>query len=144
MGPFGVVLGPFRAILRPQSKTMGADLRPILPRFLAQSGLKSPKSCAVGLTMDTQCWWGPFGAIWGHLGPFRAIWRPQSKTLGDDLRKILPRFLAQSGLKYPISCTLGLTLNTRCTVGTSGGHLGSFGGHLGPFGGPRARHWEMI
>ena len=77
----GAIWGPFKAIRRPQSNTLGADLKPISPFFLVQSGLKYPKLCTLGLTMKTKCWWGPFrghlgiilGLFGGHLG---AIWGP--------------------------------------------------------------------
>ena len=52
---------------------------------------------------------GHLGVIWGHL---EANQRPQRKMLGADLRPISPCFLAQSGLKYPKLCTLGLIMNT--------------------------------
>ena len=154
---------------------------------MAWNGLKSPKLCAVVLTINTQCWWGPLGAIRGHLGPFRgqsealeedagswfeanftlfsglkrpeipqiyvlwdwlwrqsvggdhlgviwgpfkAIRRPQSNTLGADLKPISPFFLVQNGLKYPNLCTLGLTMKTKCWWGKFGAIWGPYGGNL--------------
>ena len=62
---------------------------------------------------------GHLGAIWG---PFKAIRRPQSKTLGANLRPISTLSLSQSGLKYPHIMHIGTDYENKVLVGIDGGH----------------------
>ena len=70
VGTNGRHLGAFKAIRRHQSKTLGANLRPISTLSLSQSGLKYPHIMHIGTDYENKVLVGIDG---GHWQPLAAI-----------------------------------------------------------------------
>ena len=92
-------------------------------------------------------WWRPLGAIWGHLGPFGAIWglflsdfRAQSKRLGPVWRIFFTHLATQNDLNGSIL----VQWDRGITILDWWRPLGAILGHFGLILELRARGWGLF